>query len=232
MFTLIMGSRSGGFGTVRLPSNCLKHKSSDLPLPVVPQYVSSSSPLPTHPFPPHQVFGVGMFCAISICCAASRTTWTFARDNAIPFSPFFSLVSSPSASAVPLNAHLLSTLVQLLLGLLYLGSSTAFNAFVGVSVMCLGASYAMPIAILLWGKREGVRNAPYGWRKSWFGWAVNVLALSWVCFEIVLFSMPAVVPVTKTTMSRCFLIRSLFILHSDHDSCQTMRRQFLLGLGL
>ena len=48
-----------------------------------------------------------------------------------------------------------------------------------------------------------MRNAPYGWQNPWVGWGVNVLALSWVCFEIVLFSMPAVVPVTKTTTSMC-----------------------------
>ncbi|KAG1854549.1 amino acid/polyamine transporter I [Suillus subluteus] len=36
------------------------------------------------------IFGIGMFCAISISCAASRATWAFARDKAIPFHQTFS----------------------------------------------------------------------------------------------------------------------------------------------
>lgn len=146
-----------------------------------------------------------MFCAISICCAASRSTWSFARDKAIPFHTLFARInrrsSSSSDSDVPLNAHLLSNTIQLLLGLIYLGSSAGFNAFVGVGVICLGASYAMPIAILMWGGRKGVEGAPYGYGKGWLGWIVNGVALAWVSFEIVLFSMPAVVPVTKVSMS-------------------------------
>ncbi|TFK73072.1 hypothetical protein BDN72DRAFT_259470 [Pluteus cervinus] len=46
-------------------------------------------------------------------------------------------------------------MTQLLLGLIFFGSTAAFNAFVGVAVMCLGASYAMPIGTLLW------RNSPF-----------------------------------------------------------------------
>ncbi|RDB17717.1 Choline transport protein [Hypsizygus marmoreus] len=169
MFTLIMGSRSGGFGMWFI------------------------------------IFGIGMFCAISICCAASRTTWSFARDGAIPFHTIFARVatssttSSSTSTAVPLNAHLLSTAMQLLLGLIYLGSSAAFNAFVGVAVICLSASYAMPIALSLAGGRSEMGDAPY--KLGRWGKPLNAWAVAWVIFEIVLFSMPAVVPVTQVTMN-------------------------------
>ncbi|GLB44441.1 putative amino acid permease [Lyophyllum shimeji] len=142
MFTLIMGSRSGGFGMWFI------------------------------------IFGIGIFCAISICCAASRATWSFARDKAIPFHTTFAHISRAvrakqrTLPAVPLNAHLLSTTIQLLLGLIYLGSSTAFNAFVGVAVMCLGATYAMPIAILLFngnGRKEMKRRAFRAWTMGLAG---------------------------------------------------------------
>ncbi|KAG5349528.1 hypothetical protein C0989_003301 [Termitomyces sp. Mn162] len=167
MFTLIMGSKSGGFGMWFI------------------------------------IFGIGLFCAISICCAASRGTWSFARDKAIPFHHIFSRISGDAsdASLVPFNAHLLSTTIQLLLGLIYLGSSAAFNAFVGVGVICLGASYAMPIAILLFGKegRKQVREAPFSLGR--WGWWLNVAAFLWLSLEIVLFSMPAVIPVDRVSMN-------------------------------
>ena len=139
-----------------------------------------------------------MFCAISISCAASRATWAFARDKAIPFYSHFSQIS-PHLTDVPVNALLLSTTIQVLLGLIYLGSSTAFNAFVGVAVMCLGASYALPVAISLVGGRKEVADAPFGLGRA--GVVVNAIAVLWIIFAIVLFSMPAIVPVTEVTMS-------------------------------
>ncbi|KAI6042375.1 amino acid transporter [Pisolithus marmoratus] len=144
------------------------------------------------------VFVIGLFCAISISCAASRATWAFARDKAIPFHAHFSKISS-HISDVPVNALFLSTAIQVLLGLIYLGSSTAFNAFVGVAVMCLGASYTMPVAISLANRRKDVRDAPFSLRRA--GNVVNGIAVLWIVFAMVLFSMPAVIPVTGVTMN-------------------------------
>ncbi|KAG6855917.1 hypothetical protein H0H87_009423 [Tephrocybe sp. NHM501043] len=131
--------------------------------------------------------------------AASRATWSFARDKAIPFHHIFARISGDAndPSAVPYNAHILSTTVQLLLGLIYLGSSAAFNAFVGVGLICLGASYAMPVAILLFNGngRTEMKDAPYSLGR--WGFALNIATVLWVALEIVLFSMPAVIPVDQ-----------------------------------
>ncbi|TFY77230.1 hypothetical protein EWM64_g6782 [Hericium alpestre] len=167
MFTLIMGSRGGGFGMWFI------------------------------------IFGIGMFCAVSISTAASRATWAFARDRALPFSKQFSRVWTPpmASESLPVNAFLLSTTVQVLLGLIYLGSSTAFNAFVGVPVICLGASYAMPVAVsLARGRRDLIAcDAPF--KLGRWGVPINVVAVLWIAFAIVLFCMPAVIPVTRQTMN-------------------------------
>jgi amino acid transporter len=145
-----------------------------------------------------------MFCAISISCAASRATWAFARDAAIPFHNTFATVNKTLSGGIPLNAILLSTVIQLLLGLIYLGSSAAFNAFVGVAVMCLGSSYAMPVAISLANQRKDMADSPFP--LGYAGTPLNAIAVVWAMFELVLFSMPAVLPTTPTTMSM-FLIR-------------------------
>ncbi|KAL1687845.1 amino acid/polyamine transporter I [Schizophyllum commune] len=183
LFTMVMGSKGGAFGMWFI------------------------------------VFGIALFCSISINCAASRATWSFARDKGIPFSSTFAKVTSVGkrstddvpfndhSSDLPLNALLLSLAIQALLGLIYLGSSAAFNAFVGVEVMCLGASYAIPIIVLLVGGRRGVKGssskeiegAPYALGK--WGWVCNVIAVLWVALEMVLFSMPAVLPVEEGTMN-------------------------------
>lgn len=156
-----------------------------------------------------------MFCAISICCAASRATWSFARDKAIPGHQVWAKVNH-GLGDVPSNAYLLSLVIQLLLGLIFLGSTAAFNAFVGVAVICLGASYAMPIAISIANGRKDLKDAPFSLGK--WGYPINVFAVVWMVFEIVLFSMPAVIPVTPVSMSM-----SLFVFDfSLHFNCNLM----------
>jgi amino acid transporter len=142
-----------------------------------------------------------MLCAISISCAASRATWSFARDKAIPFHTIFSRVNH-KLDDVPVYAHLLSTGIQLLLGLIFLGSTAAFNAFTGVAVISLQASYAMPVAISLATGRKHVADAPFNLRR--WGVPLNVIAVLWTSFQLVLFSMPAVIPVTRVSMSKSY----------------------------
>ena len=145
------------------------------------------------------VLGVTMFCSISITVAASRCTWAFARDNAIPGAKIFAVVNKKLG--IPLYALILTTVVQMLLGLINLGSSSAFLAFVSVGVIALAVSYAIPIAIsLLWNKRVEVNQARWNCGPV-IGPIVNGVAIAWISFEVVLFSMPTALPVTSISMN-------------------------------
>jgi len=88
----------------------------------------------------------------------------------------------------------------MLLGLINLGSTSAFTAFVSVGVQALALAYAIPIAISLLNKREQVLKARWNLGRI-LGPIVNVIALLWITFELVLFSMPTALPVTPTTMN-------------------------------
>ena len=70
-----------------------------------------------------------MFATIGALTAASRCTWAFSRDGGIPGYQWWKVVNP--RYGVPVNSLLLSTFVCALLGLIYLGSSAAFNAFTG-----------------------------------------------------------------------------------------------------
>ncbi|KAF4540714.1 Amino acid permease [Lasiodiplodia theobromae] len=85
--------------------------------------------------------------ALSLTTAASRCTWAFARDGALPFSRFFQHVSPRTQT--PVRAAALASLVQALLGLVNIGSTSAFTAFVSVGVMSMAASYGVPVALSL-----------------------------------------------------------------------------------
>lgn len=102
---------------------------------------------------------LALICGIGCTTAGARCIWAFARDGAIPGSGLWKTVDKKLG--VPLNAMMLSMVVQIILGLIYFGSTAAFNAFSGVGVICLTTSYAMPIAVSLLNKREAVKNATF-----------------------------------------------------------------------
>lgn len=168
---------------------------SGLPVPLMFQLVTGSRGGGFGLF--FLLIGISVFCAISISTAASRATWAFARDNAIPGSRYFAEVHK--RLDIPLNALLLSTIIQMLLGLIYLGSTAAFNAFSGVGTICLGVSYVLPVGASLFDGRKEVAKAKYYWGT--IGAIANVVALAWVMFFIVLFCMPAAIPVETGDMN-------------------------------
>jgi amino acid transporter len=100
-----------------------------------------------------------IFCSFSITVAASRCTWAFARDKAIPGSRLWSHIDEKRGA--PVWAIVLLTIVQALLGLINLGSSSAFTAFVSVGVMALEVSYVIPVATSLFHGRRDVNSARF-----------------------------------------------------------------------
>jgi amino acid transporter len=116
---------------------------------------------------------LAILCGTACTTAASRCTWAFARDGGIPGSKWWSRVH-PKLD-LPLNAMMLSMAIQILLGLIYFGSSTAFNAFSGVGVISLTVSYAAPIAVSMLGGRAQLKGAKFSLGK--FGWVLNGIAM-------------------------------------------------------
>lgn len=110
---------------------------------------------------------LGITCGICCVTATSRCTWAFARDGAIPGSGWWKKVDE--RWGIPLNAMALGMVVEIILGCIYFGSSTAFNAFSGVGVIFLTLSYACPVAVsmFLCGRKEVKAGnfdlGPLGW---------------------------------------------------------------------
>ena len=106
------------------------------------------------------LLALGLICGVGCVTAASRCTWAFARDGAIPGSGWFKEVNSQLE--IPLNAMMLGMVIEILLGLIYFGSEAAFNAFSGVGVIFLTLSYAMPVAVsLVLRRRKDLKNSSF-----------------------------------------------------------------------
>lgn len=116
---------------------------------------------------------LALLCGIGCTTAASRCIWAFARDGAVPGSQWWKVVNRKLD--VPFNAMMLSMVVQIVLGLIYFGSSAAFNAFSGVGVIALTAAYAMPIAVSLIDGRKTVQTGKFYLGR--FGVVANVISI-------------------------------------------------------
>lgn len=140
---------------------------------------------------------LAIICGVGCTTAASRCTWAFARDGAIPASHLWKKVNVKLD--VPLNAMMLSMVVQIILGVIYFGSSAAFNAFSGVGVICLTTSYAAPIAVSVAEGRQAIREGNF--YLGPIGLVCNIVAIAWSLLAIPLFCMPSYLPVEAATMN-------------------------------
>lgn len=143
------------------------------------------------------ILGILFFAGVGALTAASRCTYAFARDGAIPGYKLWSKVSA--RFDMPLWALGLSTAVDCLLGCIYFGSSAAFNSFTGVATICLSTSYGVPVLVSLVRRRQAVRNSPYPLGK--FGVVINSICIVWICFAVVIFCMPVSLPVDAGSMN-------------------------------
>lgn len=143
------------------------------------------------------ILGIWFFAGVGSLTAASRCTWSFARDGGLPGRCW--LGSTSAKLEIPFWGLVLSTVVDMLLGLIYFGSTAAFNSFTGVATIALSCGYGFPILVSLLRGREPVKHSTFSLGK--FGFAINVICLCWISLAIVLFCMPVSIPVTPSTMT-------------------------------
>lgn len=139
--------------------------------------------------------------ALNACMeTASRLTWAFARDNALLSSRF--LGSVHPRFKVPVWALVANSTVIAIIGFIYLGSSTAFNAFIGSGLLLQQCSYAFPAALLLWhGRSESALPRNRAVKLGLFGWVANIVTLLFAPFITIMYCFPVSLPVTGSSMS-------------------------------
>ncbi|MCJ1382947.1 hypothetical protein MMC17_006060 [Xylographa soralifera] len=145
-----------------------------------------------------------LICTIIGCyITAGRTLWTLARDDATPSSRHLGRISATWRN--PFNATLVCGSVCTVLGCIYVGSSTAFNAFVGSFVVFSTLSYIAAIGPHLLSKRSNVVPGPF-WMKGMLGFIVNTLACCYIIVFVVIYCFPYALPVTAANMNYSCLI--------------------------
>lgn len=114
--------------------------------------------------------------------STSRTFWALARDNAIPKASYFAHVDPKLR--VPVRMVVLVSVLQFLLGFIYLGNSTAFNAVLSMAILGMYLSYLLPIVyMLLYGRKPGAHE-PGPFKLGRAGAAINIAAICWIILAI------------------------------------------------
>lgn len=139
----------------------------------------------------------GMGCLIACHTWQSRLVWSFARDRGVPGHQYISRVNF--TLDVPFISHSVSCFIVGVLGLLYLGSSTAFNSMVTACITLLYISYTTPILCLWYRGRNNIQHGPF-WLGKW-GLVANIVTLLWTVFCLVMYSFPSTMPATTGSKS-------------------------------
>ncbi|KAK7888250.1 hypothetical protein LTR67_009127 [Exophiala xenobiotica] len=139
---------------------------------------------------------VTLACCLVSIASASRLTWAWSRDGALP--AYFLYIALKSR--VPVRSAWLPILLVMLLALLNIGSSIAFNVIVALSTLGLYQSYLMAIAYMLWARHRGKLEPP-GWSLWRYGVYINVIAVIYSAYIMVFLCFPSFLPVTASGMN-------------------------------
>ncbi|KAK0338205.1 polyamine transporter tpo5 [Friedmanniomyces endolithicus] len=141
---------------------------------------------------------VQFFTGATALLANARMTYAFARDEALPFSSFWSKINATTGT--PVNAVWLVVVFCGCLNLIGIGSTETITAIFNLCAPCLDLSYvAVLFAHQVYAHRVQFIEGPYTlgkWSKP-----LNILAISWVLFISVVLFFPTTRPVTATNMN-------------------------------
>jgi choline transport protein len=144
--------------------------------------------------------------------STSRLMWCMARDNGIFFARTFAKIKY--SLDVPVYTILACSIFNALFGLLYLGPTVAFTAYMSSCTIFLNVSYAMPVICLLIRGRSELAKSRYPGvphQLGKWGWTVNIIAALFVIMTTVLFSFPPALPVTSSNMNYVTAVFGIFL---------------------
>ncbi|KAJ5356297.1 Amino acid/polyamine transporter I [Penicillium concentricum] len=139
-----------------------------------------------------------IFCATIGCyITAGRTFYVLGRDDATPFSKHIGAISPTWHS--PLYATLACGVFLTCIGAIYVGSYTAFEAFIGSFVLLTTLSYFLAIFPHLITGRKNIRPGPFWMGKV--GSVVNAVACMYIAVSFVIYCFPYTLPTSPEEMN-------------------------------
>ncbi|ORZ14128.1 amino acid permease-domain-containing protein, partial [Absidia repens] len=147
------------------------------------------------------------FSGSALTLGSSRMVFAFARDGATPFSDHLSRVNP--VTKTPIYAVWANIIFAMVIGLLYIVNTTAFNAIVSVNTISSSLAYLIPIALRLTVARKSFKRGPFHLGR--FSDVINLTSCCWIIFTSILFVCPTEYPVTALNMNYASVIFAFVI---------------------
>ncbi|KAF4467674.1 HNM1-Choline permease [Fusarium albosuccineum] len=151
---------------------------------------------------------------------SGRTIWSFSRDGGVPFSGFLSHLNWAS----PVRAAAVMLGLEIIVGVLYVASTTAYSSFVNLTLFALNITVALPQAALLFRGRGCLPERAFSLGK--FGYPVNATATLFVIFFSITFCFPSFMPVTSSSMNYLIVVMAVGLLITTGLWFGGLRRTF------
>lgn len=148
--------------------------------------------------------------AISILATASRQTFAFARDNALPFSGALSNVNK--RLHIPVTSVIVSTMITVLLCLINIGSTAAFNAVASVMIAALFTTYILSIGAFVRARMLPGGIPPARFSLGKFGLPINVFSVAYLIFAITFTFFPTANNPTPVDMNWSILVFGVVVI--------------------
>ncbi|KAI0156971.1 choline transport protein [Xylariaceae sp. FL1272] len=145
--------------------------------------------------------------------STSRLLYSMARDKGIVYHDYFAHIN-PGLD-VPVRTIMLTFVFNVLFGLLYLGPTVAFSAYVSSCTIFLNVSYAFPvIALLVRGRKvlEAFQSEDTFFALGKWGYLLNYVAAIFVVVTSVFFTFPAGLPVDSSNMNYVTAVIGIFLI--------------------
>ncbi|KAF4868981.1 Choline transport protein [Colletotrichum siamense] len=117
------------------------------------------------------------------------------------------VLQSPPRFGVPVNALIVNSALIFILGCVFLGSSTAFNALVATGLILQQVSFSFPAALALYHRFKGAAAFERVLPRCKFrlpqlvGVVANVLTIALGLIALIFYDFPVVIPATASNMN-------------------------------
>jgi len=133
---------------------------------------------------------IGTVASVGLTASASRMMWAFARDKGFPFQQFLTHISQKWQ--VPVNAIVIIVIIQMLIGTINFGNTTAFQAILSLATIAILFTYLVPPALMLLYARRNMKIQYGPFKLGRFGIFLNLVSCGFTFLFFVLLNFPTV----------------------------------------
>lgn len=136
-----------------------------------------------------------------------RTVWSLSRDGGVLFPRWFTHLQWGSS---PVRATAVMLVLEIIIGILYIISSAAYDSFINLTLFALNITTTLPQAVLLFRGRGCLPERAFSLGK--LGPVVNLVATLFVIFFSITFCFPTEMPVTTGSMNYLVVVMAIALI--------------------